>query len=353
MSHLKFESVEISSAVFVNEGDISCIPIPRDDPTVLNNLSFSDISATDETEDRSGKDIDKSSSAQEMMKGERNYEYFTSVSIPFSQSNSMKGAYICLNKDSAPPSYLVFTFSSSKGEKISKRFNFRYRKCSNWFFLPIDLSDVVLCEIKGMGRIKSCFNIHSLVFIREETPEESALRESKELIFEKMWHEALSVESKLVKIGGIKSRPTLSDDSIVMTSSSLVTARDESERKESEGYDQSAKAQKMLKGEMKFGDGIAFSYISIPFLSPSPLKGAYICVNAYFSSPSLLFEFTQSDGKKTSIKYKFAMPEDNYQWEYLSIDLSDVVLCEIKGKGQWDQRNSRVFSIYSLVFTSK
>ncbi|GKT27404.1 hypothetical protein ADUPG1_000029 [Aduncisulcus paluster] len=117
--------------------------------------------------------------------------------------------------------------------------------------------------------------------------------------------------------------------------------------KESEEYDQSEEAQRMLKGEGE----VTLSHLSIPFPSPSPMKGAYICVDEYDSSPSLLFTFTDCDGKKTCKKYEFTKPENDYEWHFLPIDLDNVVLCEIEGKGTWYEKKSRCFCINSLVFT--
>ncbi|GKT28615.1 hypothetical protein ADUPG1_004994, partial [Aduncisulcus paluster] len=115
---------------------------------------------------------------------------------------------------------------------------------------------------------------------------------------------------------------------------------------ESKEYDQSEEAQKMLKGE----DSVSLSHLSIPFPSPSPMKGAYICVEKDSSSPSLRFTFTDCDGKKTSKKYEFIRPKHRFEWHFLPIDLDNVVLCEIEGKGSWWGKNSRCFDIPSLIF---
>ncbi|GKT20101.1 hypothetical protein ADUPG1_011647 [Aduncisulcus paluster] len=127
----------------------------------------------------------------------------------------------------------------------------------------------------------------------------------------------------------------------------MVKCKNDSLCKESEYYDRSSQAQAMLKGEC----GVALSHLSIPFPSPSPMKGAYICVKMYYSSPFLLFTFTDCDGKKTSKKYEFTRSKHEYEWHFLPIDLDNVILCEIEGKGMWMEKNSRYFYIYSLVFT--
>ncbi|GKT25271.1 hypothetical protein ADUPG1_012986 [Aduncisulcus paluster] len=113
----------------------------------------------------------------------------------------------------------------------------------------------------------------------------------------------------------------------------------------------------MLKGEEykreegELEDGfLALSHLSIPFRSPSPIKGAYICVEKDDSSPSLLFSFIDCDGM-TSIKYEFTRPKHEYEWHFLPIDLPSVSLCKIEGKGMWREKSSREFWINSLVFT--
>ncbi|GKT28436.1 hypothetical protein ADUPG1_000645 [Aduncisulcus paluster] len=99
--------------------------------------------------------------------------------------------------------------------------------------------------------------------------------------------------------------------------------------KESKYYDQSSKAQRMLKGDVF----VALSHLSIPFPLPSPMKGAYICC-----------------GCKTCKKYEFTRPKHGIEWHFLPINLDNVLLCEIEGKGTWPEKNSRAFHISSLVF---
>ncbi|GKT27955.1 hypothetical protein ADUPG1_000311 [Aduncisulcus paluster] len=330
---------------FIHEGDESCCLIPRDAPNI-KSAAFPTIKAIDGTEEEGDRKYDLSSEAQKIMKGELNYGQFTHISIPFSSSSPMKGAYICLSgvTNSLPPSHLIFTLTSSKGEKTSKKYEFPEFKGYRWYFLPVDLPDVVLCEITGKGRKKECFNILSLVFIsRKETPEEITSHEARE----KLWSETPVVKAEFIKEGGIKSIPILRDDpKLVDPSFSMVKGKDDSYCKESEWYDQSSRAQRMLKGDVF----VALSHLSIPFPLPSPMKGAYICVDAYNSSPFLLFTFTDCDDKKTCKKYEFTRPKHGIEWHFLPINLDNVLLCEIEGKGTWPEKNSRAFHISSLVF---
>ncbi|GKT15584.1 hypothetical protein ADUPG1_010743, partial [Aduncisulcus paluster] len=174
--------------------------------------------------------------------------------------------------------------------------------------------------------------IESLVFIRDETPEEIKAREDRK----KLWSETPVAKPEFVKEGdkescGRKSIPILRDDpKLVDPSFSMVKCKDDAFCKGSQYYDRSSDAQKMLKGK----DGVCLSHLSIPFSSPCPMKGAYICVIKDISSPSLLFTFTDCDGKKINKKYEFTRPEHKYELHFLPIDLDNVVLCEIEGKAE-------------------
>ncbi|GKT36039.1 hypothetical protein ADUPG1_009075 [Aduncisulcus paluster] len=347
--------VQIINPEFIHNGNCHCIPIPRDSP-IIRRMDIFSIKARNETKKSDDKTFDQSYNAQHMMKGEWNDGEFTHISLPFrpiSSLTGLKGVYICISnvfERDSPPSHLIFTFTSSKGEKISKKYDF-FKKIYGdyWYFLPVDLSDVVLCEITGKGRIKSEFKISSLAFIREETPEETIVYKTRD----KLWCETPVVKPEFIKEGrseihGGDSIPIPRDDpTIVDPLFSMVKGKLDSMSKESESYEQNFQVQKMLKGECS----VTLSHLSIPFPSPCPMKGAYICVHKYLSSPSLLFTFTDCDGKKTFKKYEFTRAGHSYEWYFLHIDLDNVVLCEIEGKGRWNLKKSRDFCIQSLVFT--
>ncbi|GKT16552.1 hypothetical protein ADUPG1_010938 [Aduncisulcus paluster] len=354
--------VQIVTPEFVH-GFIGSCPIPGDIPNI-NTPEFRSIKARDETQKRlflKTKKYNQSSNAQKMMKGEHNCGHFTYISIPFSSYPPVKGAYIqlgeAINLDlDSRPSNLIFTFTTSDGEKISKRYDFpgfRYsepRYC--WYFLPVDLSDVMLCEITGKGRKKEHFSIISLMFIREETREETIAREAREITLARCWSQAPVVKSEFIKEGDWEtwkeSIPIPRDDpKVINPSFSMVKCKDDSHYMESRLYDKSLDAQLMLKGE----DCVIFSHLSIPFPQSNPMKGAYICVNLHCGSPSLLFTFTDCSGKKTSKRYEFIRPKYTFEWHFISIDLPNVVLCEIEGKEmRIEDKYHRSFAIYSLVF---
>ncbi|GKT36712.1 Developmentally regulated GTP-binding protein 1 [Aduncisulcus paluster] len=163
----------------------------------------------------------------------------------------------------------------------------------------------------------------------------------------KLWSEAPIVNSVFVKEGGSYSSPIPRDDpKLVDLSIPIVKCNSARFTKESELYDQSSNAQRMLKG----GEFVVFSDLYIPFSSPSTMKGAYICVHRNWSSPTLLFFFTDCDGKKTFKKYEFTRPKHWYEWHFLPIDLPNVISCEIEGKGTWYEKNGLVYSIAGLIF---
>ncbi|GKT33010.1 hypothetical protein ADUPG1_007039 [Aduncisulcus paluster] len=337
--------IQIVKPKLIHEGGLGCCPIFLDAPNIMR-VDFQTIHARDVTK---GKVHDKSMNAQNMMKGEVNFGSFTYISIPFSSSSTVKGAYICLYSLYSPPSHILLTFKSSKGGKISKKYKFSEFSGIYWYFLPVNLSGVVLCEITGKGRgERVCFNIISLVFVREETSEEVIACEVRE----KLWSETPVVKSEFVMEGDWKSQgrdsiPIPRDDpKVIDPSFSMVECKNVSNSKDSKKYDKSLDAKLMLKGE----SAVSLSHLSIPFPSPNPMKGAYICVSNC-SSPALLFTFTDCYGIKTSKKYDFTEPKYYYEWHFLPIDLTDVVLCEIEGKGRWEEKNCQFFHIYSLVFT--
>ncbi|GKT35042.1 hypothetical protein ADUPG1_008283, partial [Aduncisulcus paluster] len=320
---------------FVNSGDASAIPIPRDNAAV-NNPSFEMVKGKHDLYCQESKEYDQSEEAQKMLKCEGRVE-LSHLSIPFPSPSPMKGAYICVEKDSSSPS-LRFTFTDCDGKKTSKKYEFiRPKHRFEWHFLPIDLDNVVLCEIEGKGMWKRkdsrYFNIHSLVFLRES--------------IEEQWSKAPTIKSEFVNSGDASAIPIPRDNAAVNNPSfEMVKGKHDLYCQESKEYDQSEEAQKMLKCEGR----VELSHLSIPFPSPSPMKGAYICVEKDSSSPSLRFTFTDCDGKKTSKKYEFIKPKHLYEWHFLPIDLDNVVLCEIEGKGMWEEENSRCFEIFSLVF---
>ncbi|GKT31914.1 hypothetical protein ADUPG1_006231, partial [Aduncisulcus paluster] len=260
---------------------------------------------------------------------------FTHISIPFSPSTPIKGAYICLSSSTLSlPIQLIFTFSSSTGKIQAIKYYFNAQRTDAWFFLPIDISDVVGCEIEGNrnSRIKDPFDFEmdSLSFIR------GVQQQLNEIFVTNMWRETSVLKSELK--GMIVVNPLFKS----------VKAKDSSKSRESKEYDESLRAERMLKRESNVW--LSLSHLSIPFPAPSSMKGAYICVNKNYSSSSLLFTFTLSNGKKIPKKYEFSRYEYWYELHFLPIDLTNVVRCKIEGKGMSWEKNERRFRIKSLIF---
>ncbi|GKT28086.1 hypothetical protein ADUPG1_000416 [Aduncisulcus paluster] len=471
--------VQIVKAELVTDGknNWNFIPIPRDGDDVRCPDLMS-LEARDEykkspayqaykrkkTSSYNNGDYDETVQTEEalsLMLGEENFGTFTHISIPFSETppTPMKGAYICLHAAHTPPSELLFTFTASNGELTSKKYIFPEGFACGCFFLPIDLPDVVKCEICGkpneedkevFGEMRN-FQIPSLLFFREKSPEECKVHEAKEklwsetpvvspliaskkdkvyeedrddgrktrfacgcfflpidlpdvvkceicgkpneedkevfgemrnfqipsLLFfrekspeeckvheakEKLWSETPVVSpliaSKKDKVyeedrddGRKTSRDLIpiprDDPKLVQSSLSMVKGTISDLSKESKEYDQSSGAQRILKEE----HWSSLSYLSIPFPSPSPLKGAHICMKSCNSQLSLFFTFTNSDGLKTNKKYEFEMIKDDTGSYFLPIDLPNIILCEIEGNIEGEEEKSRNFFINSLVFT--
>eukprot|EP00764_Aduncisulcus_paluster_P014065 gnl/Carplike_NY0171/7907_a10948_182.p1 GENE.gnl/Carplike_NY0171/7907_a10948_182~~gnl/Carplike_NY0171/7907_a10948_182.p1 ORF type:complete len:262 (+),score=48.12 gnl/Carplike_NY0171/7907_a10948_182:136-921(+) len=145
--------------------------------------NFKSKKKNDTDDEESSDPWDMSENARRMLAGEPpkdgKVEKYTYLSIPFT-SKDMKGAHMLLSSTEHPPAYLILTFTSSLKERSSKRYDFPDFKGRRWFFLNIELDDVVLCEIEGEGRTGPSFSIRQLTFVRRETPEEIAEREAKE-----------------------------------------------------------------------------------------------------------------------------------------------------------------------------
>ncbi|GKT37098.1 hypothetical protein ADUPG1_009949 [Aduncisulcus paluster] len=143
----------IIKAKFIVEGDKksfgrNSIPIPRDDPSIIypsiNNVQAFDDSMSWKSENH------KSQNAKKLFNGELSAK-FSHIFSPFSSPCHVKGTYICLKRDKRSLS-LFLTLSDSHGKKISKRYKFIKPKYEyEWYFLAIDLRNIVLCEIEVLG----------------------------------------------------------------------------------------------------------------------------------------------------------------------------------------------------------
>ncbi|GKT27668.1 hypothetical protein ADUPG1_013957 [Aduncisulcus paluster] len=335
----------------VHSGNEDCVPIPRDDPNV-GNPDFPNIKARNHNIKFNLPGHIKDEEALKMMRGQAISAIFTDISIPFPSSIHMKGVYICMDRSVPLTSYIIFTFISSRKRKVSKTCKFVGQ---NWYFLPIDLPDVVICEISRLKkRGDESFKMSSLVFLKKDTQKQAIARKSREDTLEKLWTETPSIMTEPQELDCYAFPFPRDDPIIIKPSLELIRAKNNSKCRQCIDYDMSLNARIMIGRKLiRLYDDEPFSlsHLLIPFPAPSHMSGAYILVDGRFCSPTLLFTFIHSDGRKTCKKYQFSRPMHSSEWHFLPIHLSKVVSCKIEGKGTWEQKNSRCFRIYELLFT--
>ncbi|GKT19887.1 hypothetical protein ADUPG1_011593, partial [Aduncisulcus paluster] len=109
---------------------------------------------------------------------------FSHLSIPFQDKCCPKGVYICFKQNKKTPAFR-FVFTHSDGKQT-------FMKCAvedlehkhEWHFFPMDLSDVVLCEVerKWVQNTNVLIHFESIFFVEEPlpSPSPSPLLESEE-----------------------------------------------------------------------------------------------------------------------------------------------------------------------------
>ncbi|GKT29987.1 hypothetical protein ADUPG1_014286 [Aduncisulcus paluster] len=166
-------------AQYLHPGKQETIPIPRKDPSVIQ-ANISRTRGFHENHKPGTRGYDESKFAKEMMEGKW-IVVCTHLIIPLYKPTNIKGAYINCVRDYGPPE-LMFTFTCFGGEKKAIRYRFPQPKddsdTRDWFWLPIDLTCVDQCEIRGRGTWRhpsayyykgdSYFRIDSLLFIHGE-----------------------------------------------------------------------------------------------------------------------------------------------------------------------------------------
>ncbi|GKT35317.1 hypothetical protein ADUPG1_008499 [Aduncisulcus paluster] len=340
------KEIVIETPRFIHEGKFCAIPIARDDTRIFIP-NYSHIKSWDETKDEDS-GYDQSFNAKKILRGDSPLTC-TYLFVPFSRPSFMEGIYIsiCQFVIQLIPSFLIVTVKNNVGEETTKKFVFsKLEFDSNWFFLPINLPDIISCELRGRGRENDNFEMESLAFLRRETSEEYIRRKALESTQSRAWSDAKVYNSIFLERGGRTTCPISRDDPCIVQPSFLeLKGKDVAHSKDSENYDRSSRMQSMMKGY----SSISLSHMHIPFTKPSQLTGAFISVYRNGSPPFFLFSFTHSDGKKTHKKFKYVRPARD-EWHFFPIDLEEVVLCEIEGKGRWDNTNSLTYWINSLVF---
>ncbi|GKT21685.1 hypothetical protein ADUPG1_011965 [Aduncisulcus paluster] len=347
--------------VFICDGGRSSVPISRcSDPTIL----IPDISLIDtkhqEISHLSGQYDAMESNAPKMLVGEGSLTC-SSILVPFKPAVPVKGAYISTSFTDIPSTlYMIVSTKSEEeeeGEVEDKKVITKYQFTQShsfgklgWYFLPIDVTNASKCELYAFDCSKDVhyIEIDSLIFVRNETPEEKAFREQQRAAKEKLWSEATLTKAIFHSEGGYLELPIDFDDpSVIPTDVPNVRGRDETFCKESEYYS-SSKAQQMIEE----GGSCTFSHLFVPFFSPTYVGSAFVCLDKS-GPPILLCIFTHSDGTKTSKKYEFVEPSRGDVWCVLDIDLANVVTCEIQARGKFSAVASGNTTIESLMFIDK
>ncbi|GKT34511.1 hypothetical protein ADUPG1_007853 [Aduncisulcus paluster] len=134
-------------AVYVREGDRSSPPVPSGDPSIIR-IDRGKICGRDESEGTGSVYYDRSELAREMVKGVQDVP-FSHLTLPFVSSTHLEGVYVCIDQLAGPP-HLLLTFINTKGVKIFKKYMFlQPTDFLEWFYMPVDLDDIVSCTIEG------------------------------------------------------------------------------------------------------------------------------------------------------------------------------------------------------------
>ncbi|GKT35948.1 hypothetical protein ADUPG1_009004 [Aduncisulcus paluster] len=303
-------------------------PIPYSDPTIIP-LPIDEISGCDDHWGKQSMYYDKSEDIQGILRGDQDCSRFSHLYFPFSSPIShLKGIHICCDKHFGPISLLLLFDHSDKYKISSMKFSLPQPKNrSEWIFLPIDLTNVVHCEIRPEGtwdaRTSRRSYIDGLIFVRAETPKELQDRKDRE----KFISSAPSISSTIFNRKDRLHPPVALDSPQTLPLNIAESnAYDDSFCKESVQYDKSSIVRGMLRGECC----ASFSHLSIPFQDKCCPKGVYICFKQNKRIPAFRFVFTHSDGKQTFMKCAVEDLEYKYEWHFFPMDLSDVVLCEIE-----------------------
>ncbi|GKT28486.1 hypothetical protein ADUPG1_000680, partial [Aduncisulcus paluster] len=83
--------------------------------------------------------------------------------------------------------------------------------------------------------------------------------------------------------------------------------------------------------------GIVFTRVHIPFTSPHDIHGLYLCLQSCSYTPKTLrFVFWSSNGSSVSAQCILAEMTHTCEWHHVSVDVSDVVRCDIEHESTWD-----------------
>ncbi|GKT37536.1 hypothetical protein ADUPG1_003474, partial [Aduncisulcus paluster] len=148
----KLDSYTINSAYeHLSSDSDSLEEFPYADGSAIIDPPFLRFKACADFLSKESRDYDQSSNACAILTRNPTKNILVSrISIHF-RPCFLSGAHVCVNSSFGPPS-LLFTFTSSTGQKSVKKYLFeRHSQMYGWFFLPIGLSNVVSCDIEGQG----------------------------------------------------------------------------------------------------------------------------------------------------------------------------------------------------------
>ncbi|GKT23909.1 hypothetical protein ADUPG1_012579, partial [Aduncisulcus paluster] len=104
------------------------------------------------------------------------------------------------------------------------------------------------------------------------------------------------------------------------------------------------------EGYVKFERQIHF-----PFVCPHDVK--YFCVSYYSDSPKSIKQFnatfTTSTGARVVKEYEYAKPSGKFFWQLFSVDLDDIVQCDLESLKCWDRSVVESSRLYSIRFLTK
>ncbi|GKT27813.1 hypothetical protein ADUPG1_000202 [Aduncisulcus paluster] len=345
----KYQSIEPE---FIHEGGRDSCPIKRDNPIIIS-LRPSDICGKDITE--VPEKSDKSADTFEMWEGIQSYFWFSHMSFKFDRTGmAIKGIYICIDIDDGPPILLLKFTHNDESESLMICHFKEVANYMEWFYLPIDKDNVILCEIEGKGKWNQRYSKHSrivsLFFTREETDKEYKTRRDDEEADEKLWKEAKLMTSHKSDCAPDLIPPVPKKDSL-FPDLKKITATDVSFYHDGRFKDKSIRARRLFQFEEE--DEIYFTHLSIPFEFPSSIGGVFLRLSSEKGPRNMLFILTNSSNVKTTRKYKLIRPTNDVEWWYFPVKCENVTLCEIRVKGKWYWKHANNAAIMSILFTKE
>ncbi|GKT24456.1 hypothetical protein ADUPG1_012740 [Aduncisulcus paluster] len=314
-------------------------PIPPDYRNVPYNLDR--ISAKNEKFRIESQHYDVSSRIRSRFIGKLEFQQqFTHFSLAFTSPQRIDGVYLCVQSQKSKFGLFVSTTDKFKNRKVVT-FKSKALSSASWLYIPLHLIDVIRFEIESSHPGSLCPTLDSLLFVRKETETEAEFRriESSPTLI----HPTLICKKKDYSEACYKD---LSRIQLYTSGAKGVDARWNSFSKR---YDASTEVLEMITSTKS----VSFSHITIPFPNPSSLKCVHICVDKYVGPPSLLVVLSLANNQKRAFQLKLKRYGDQQEWYSFTLDVPDVVQCEIKHiQGMWKNMECGYSCIEGLVFFS-